>query len=197
MKKLIAVVLLLGYGAVQAASVNVDFEDIVGSPIALPATFGSQGFTFTLAIGAFAFSQDGPQTDTGIYVGFAPDNSVPLGFSMQSTNGDLFSLLSFDVGFAGPAGIYERPLTVTGVFADASEISATFDSIGVWLETVNLGPGWDNLVSVDFSIDSTNLESIDVPIFDNIAVDVVPIPAAVWLFGSGLGLLGWFRHGQS
>jgi hypothetical protein len=25
-------------------------------------------------------------------------------------------------------------------------------------------------------------------------VSVVPIPAAVWLFGSGLGLLGWFRR---
>jgi hypothetical protein len=28
---------------------------------------------------------------------------------------------------------------------------------------------------------------------DNIAASVVPIPAAVWLFGSGLGLLGWMR----
>jgi hypothetical protein len=26
---------------------------------------------------------------------------------------------------------------------------------------------------------------------------VVPIPAAVWLFGSGLGLLGWFRRRQT
>ena len=32
--------------------------------------------------------------------------------------------------------------------------------------------------------------------FDNVSVqaDVVPIPAAVWLFGSGLGLLGWMRR---
>jgi hypothetical protein len=34
--------------------------------------------------------------------------------------------------------------------------------------------------------------------FDNgqgfIRVSSIPIPAAVWLFGSGLGLLGWFRR---
>jgi hypothetical protein len=28
-------------------------------------------------------------------------------------------------------------------------------------------------------------------------VAAVPIPAAVWLFGSGLGLLGWFRRRQT
>jgi hypothetical protein len=31
----------------------------------------------------------------------------------------------------------------------------------------------------------------------NISPQVVPIPAAVYLFGSGLGLLGWFRRRQS
>jgi hypothetical protein len=29
---------------------------------------------------------------------------------------------------------------------------------------------------------------------DNFTYSVVPIPAAVWLFGSGLGLLGWIRR---
>lgn len=31
---------------------------------------------------------------------------------------------------------------------------------------------------------------------DNVSImaDVVPIPAAVWLFGSGLGMLGWMRR---
>lgn len=32
---------------------------------------------------------------------------------------------------------------------------------------------------------------------DNISVSAVPIPAAVWLFGSGLGLLGWLRRRQA
>jgi hypothetical protein len=29
------------------------------------------------------------------------------------------------------------------------------------------------------------------------SISAVPIPAAVWLFGSGLGILGWFRRRQS
>ena len=38
--------------------------------------------------------------------------------------------------------------------------------------------------------------------FDNIAitasdVSAVPIPPAVWLFGSALGLLGWMKRGQA
>jgi hypothetical protein len=28
-------------------------------------------------------------------------------------------------------------------------------------------------------------------------ISAVPVPAAVWLFGSGLGLLGWFRRRQT
>lgn len=37
---------------------------------------------------------------------------------------------------------------------------------------------------------------IGAPFFavDNIVVQVVPLPAALWLFGSALGLLGWFRR---
>lgn len=29
---------------------------------------------------------------------------------------------------------------------------------------------------------------------DNVSINVVPVPAAVWLFGSALGMLGWVRR---
>ncbi len=30
--------------------------------------------------------------------------------------------------------------------------------------------------------------------YDNVRIEVVPVPAAVWLFGSALGLLGWVKR---
>ena len=43
---------------------------------------------------------------------------------------------------------------------------------------------------VGFGVDSANEWTAYSPEFCNAA----PIPAAVWLFGSGRGLLGWFRR---
>jgi hypothetical protein len=55
---------------------------------------------------------------------------------------------------------------------------------------------WLSLSSVDFVFDSSlgsGAAALDVA---NIRV-MVPIPAAAWLFASGIGLLGWIRRRQS
>jgi hypothetical protein len=45
--------------------------------------------------------------------------------------------------------------------------------------------------------DFLNGEGEVAPLSNVTAYGVVPIPAAVWLFGSGLGLLGWMRRRKS
>jgi hypothetical protein len=69
------------------------------------------------------------------------------------------------------AGTSPSPLPLFG----SSDV-ATFTS-GVWED-----------LDEDVDYDSTNLA---------FTVSTVPIPAAVWLFGSGLGLLGWMRRKQT
>ena len=55
-------------------------------------------------------------------------------------------------------------------------------------KNINLGAsGWFNAVNID---DSTETFKGDI----NIDIEVVPVPAAVWLFASGLGLLGFSRR---
>ena len=51
--------------------------------------------------------------------------------------------------------------------------------------------GFDNIVDLQISFDgSTDFAPYDL---DNIQLDVVPIPAAIWLFVSALGVTGLWR----
>jgi hypothetical protein len=81
---------------------------------------------------------------------------------------------------------------VTNGFTEC--IGKNYGEEGIWLEagnhTFNLSSAWTGLESV--SIHSSDFYGYMA--IDNIVVSVVPIPAAVWLFGSGLGLLGWMRQ---
>jgi hypothetical protein len=60
-------------------------------------------------------------------------------------------------------------------------ISGTFASITD--RRINLDWVWE----LDYNLDLSGTDVLTA------TVAAVPIPAAVWLFGSGLGLLGWFR----
>lgn len=40
----------------------------------------------------------------------------------------------------------------------------------------------------------SDIKSVEI---DNLVVNTIPVPPAVWLFGSALGLLGWMKHKAS
>lgn len=54
--------------------------------------------------------------------------------------------------------------------------------------------GDSNLYITDVAAETQTFISTDVPDLRSIAFGVVPVPAAAWLFGPALGLLGWMRR---
>jgi len=68
-------------------------------------------------------------------------------------------------------------------------LSVTFNLNGVFGDETFTFTGWDNLLYVEW------VQEADFHQFDNIVVSVSSIPAAIWLFGSGLlGLIGIARR---
>jgi hypothetical protein len=89
--------------------------------------------------------------------------------------------------------------------------STTFETLAfLTFDTTNIGTSWSG-GSIDINIDAawdgdllqfgflstaSNFEGSGV-FYDNVSLTLVPIPAAAWLFASGLGLLGWVRRRAS
>jgi hypothetical protein len=99
-----------------------------------------------------------------------------------------FDLLSLELAVLN----HGVDFALTGYFAGGGVISTTVFVSSETLTIFELGGGWTNLQSL--TIDPLGGTNLAVAV-DNIAVtSTVPVPAAVWLFGSGLGLLGWRRR---
>jgi len=121
------------------------------------------------------------------------DSYEPVVISQQ--NGAPFSIQSFDATdvyidqFYIPNLVFE----VTGTLAGGGTLTTSFTSDNSYgFETFVFGSEWTNLTSVMFIGNNHGA-------YDNIVlssnVSVVPLPAAVWLFGSGIMmLLGFGRN---
>jgi hypothetical protein len=188
------ILLVLGAASASASTVTIDFEELPEGNVSNP--FTSKGYTFSHAYSAGIILMVTPnESTTGQMMTVCDGCAFPTVISMQEDNGNLFELSSFDAGYNLASPSWNRSLTVTGMYADNSQISAVFDSIGGFTETINLGgPGWSNLESVSFSWDADVSSGLDIRGLDNINVTAVPIPAAVWLFGSVLAGLGFLRR---
>jgi len=198
MKNLIAAVLLLGCGSVQAAPVTIDFEEFnVGDGPAHDGDWiSSNGYEFT------GTSFPGPFPDGNlaeIFIGDSGSNSFGSsvffpgqdGFgglayvSMRKADGGAFAIHSLDLLFQTDSS--SGFTVIRGTLAGGSVVDIS-DAVGTG--------DWLNLELVFFTANGDGfgfgaLTSVEI---DNVNVSAVPIPAAVWLFGSGLGLLGWMKR---
>ncbi|MBT8421681.1 MAG: VPLPA-CTERM sorting domain-containing protein, partial [Gammaproteobacteria bacterium] len=102
--------------------------------------------------------------------------------TVTQNNGYGFDLNSFDA-----SSLYNSAgtLTVTGYTATSGIVTQNF-VLGSSIATLNI-TGMDALNTLVFSFDGTaEFAPYDL---DNITLTLVPVPAAVWLMGSALGIL--------
>jgi hypothetical protein len=189
----------------------VTFEEVTPT---LPCGYGApvpclnsintpQGFVFAdttgPGVGEIYVTSNGP-TGNSITTATFIENNAAIRISHES--GQAFDLHSMDVGRYGESQqIYTSGVSVYG-YDEANNLIASIyveAESGGW---VNLGfnDSWNFVHSVvldsQYQSNAFGFGYLP-PRLDNFSASVVPIPAAVWLFGSALAGLGWLRRKQA
>ena len=193
----LVVALLLVGGMAVAAPVTIDFDDTLPTVAGL-STYSEDGMTINsnVASGTLIDQNDIVRQNIGIFSGgtssqtmFWGDNSAQSTLTMTADNGKRFSISSLDASsLYNPAGT----LTLIGTKAGGGTVSTVLN-LNSALSTYAVS-GLGLVTSLELTFDGT-VEGAPYDL-DNVNLNVVPIPAAVWLFGSALGLLGWIRRGN-
>jgi len=194
-KVMLAAVLLLLGGMVKAAPVTIDFDDINATYVGL-ASYQEDGMTLTSNVpdGTLIDVNNTVRENLGIFSGGTDSQSMFWGangavstLTLTADNGKRFSIESLDA-----SSLYNLSgaLTLTGTKAGGGTVSQVLNLDGN-ISSYNV-TGLGLVTSLDLSYDGATFSApYDI---DNINLNVVPIPAAVWLFGSALGMLGWLRR---
>lgn len=159
-------------------------------------------------------SYNGTTTAVVVAQGETGESST-VSFVLDTVTGRPFSLLSIEVAelfndgdFAESLGA--ESLTVIGSHGGGGTIAMTFaldglsDGVGGVddFERIDFGTGWENLSSVAFTAVNTDapVDSIHAVYlnFDNVVLDLAPVPAPLplVLLGSGLTVLALTRRGN-
>lgn len=125
-------------------------------------------------------------------VGFGGDIlSFTFDVKVEDEESALFSISLADPSTGRPLGPdYSVEVTETQKGSVAFDISdfATFDIFLLAIQTTPVGLPKSKLALTDIALDGASIS-------ENFLVKVIPVPAAIWLFGSALiGLLGFSRR---
>lgn len=193
-------VMLISLSA-NAATQTIDFEELsLGQAAPAPAFGGgplvSNGFSFS----GFGFSvfeserwivsvgENGTQSlGLSLFGGRVDEVDPFVQFGFNRPDGLSFALIDIDfLATYVVGGADQGPVFLTGALTGGGTVSSETTAIGTG--------GWLAVDSVGFNVTGVApffvLQEFDFEV-DNIVVSVVPIPAAVWLFASALGLLGF------
>lgn len=170
--------MLFGFGAAQAATVTIDFIDpSIPFDGSVYDNFVTDGYRFSFD--PMPYSNPYFKTEPGIAM--CPGCVL----NMESVIASTFDIIGFSS--QGVFGDEAAFLEVTGFLEGGGTVSATLAQSYPNEMTYNLN--WTGLTR--FTIGSS-LPGIT--IVTSVTASQVPIPAAVWLFASGLGLLGWMTR---
>jgi hypothetical protein len=192
----LAVIALLSVSATAlAAPVTIDFDQDLPTVAGL-SSWQESGFTLSSNVAAGTLVDNNTLVRWNLFAPGTGNNTQSL---FWGANGEIstitmtndanlvFDLLSFDA-----SSLYNAAgsLTVTGYFSGGGSISQV---IGLTSDlSLHNVAGMIGLSSAEFSFDgAVNFAPYDM---DNINVNVVPVPAAVWLMGSGLLMLFGLRR---
>jgi hypothetical protein len=181
-------VLLVTTSPIHAAVVT--FEELPHTSGVDPVTSG--GFVFTAGGTTLTVDDDVPWIDEESMGNFLHVFTWPgEGSSLDITREDglAFDLHSLDLLGQG-AGYWIR-----GYDANDQWIAESGVYLGNW-DTVVFNDDWNSVsrINIEDSVHSGFGDSyFGIPL-DNFSATVVPIPGAVWLFGTALAGLGWIRR---
>jgi hypothetical protein len=177
MRFLIFLLLSTSAFVTQAATVTIDFDEVAPTSGMSPITVESKGYEFH-ATTSFGNPPDIGVSSNGIYAygenSFGYCETCSATIIMERLDQGVFSVLALDSLGAG---------WFSGTLNGGSTVNLSLASLGTgdWLNLTQL-------VVYDANTFGDNYVHID-----NIVVSAVPVPAAVWLFGSALVGLGWLR----
>ena len=175
---------VLSYCSVAAEVVN--FENLTLGETRfdpVPNVVESGSFTFSDIPGSYFIVSDSVAA-SGKALAWCPGCTIEI----TATNGDLFSLDSIWLNSVASGSV---PITITGHAFDGRILSREVDAVQNNGGVFTLGGGWTGLERVELT--GTSSSSHFGNVMDDVRATVVPLPATIWLFLSGLSAIGLLR----